>query len=234
MLVSTAQWSEPTVSTHILPLFWISVPFRPLWSTEKSFLCWAVCSHYLAISWKVKGKSLSRVRLFATPWTGAYQAPPSMGFSRQEYWSGLPLPSPGDLPNPGIKPRFSALQADTLPYKPPGKPLPIPYIVSIMYICQSQSSNSSHLPLSPIPLFSMSVSPSALQIRLSIPIFFKFHIYVLIYSICFSPDLLHSVWKTLSPSTSLQMTQFHSFLWLSNIPLHICTTSPSILLLMYI
>ena len=43
---------------------------------------------------KVKVKSLSRVRLFATPWTAAYQAPPSMGFSRQEYWSGVPLPSP--------------------------------------------------------------------------------------------------------------------------------------------
>ena len=49
-------------------------------------------------------KSLSRVRLFVTPWTVAYQAPPPMGFSRQEYWSGLPFPSPGDLPNPGIEP----------------------------------------------------------------------------------------------------------------------------------
>ena len=49
-------------------------------------------------------KSLSRVRLFATLWTVAYQAPPSMGFSRQEYWSGLPFPSPGDLPDPGIEP----------------------------------------------------------------------------------------------------------------------------------
>ena len=51
---------------------------------------------------KVNVKSLSDVRLFATPWTAAYQAPPSMGFSRQEYWSGLPFPSPGDLPNPGM------------------------------------------------------------------------------------------------------------------------------------
>ena len=49
-------------------------------------------------------------------------APPSMGFSRQEYWSGLPLLSPGDLPNPEIKPRFSALQTDALPSDPPGKP----------------------------------------------------------------------------------------------------------------
>ena len=50
-----------------------------------------------------------------TPWTLAYQVPSSMGFSRQEYWSGLPFPSPGDLPNPGIKPRSPALQADALP-----------------------------------------------------------------------------------------------------------------------
>ena len=54
------------------------------------------------------------VQLFATLWTVAYQAPLSMGFSRQEYWSGLPFPSPGDLPNAGIKPGSSALQADTL------------------------------------------------------------------------------------------------------------------------
>ena len=66
-------------------------------------------------------KSLSHVQLFATPWTVAYQAPPSMGFSRQEYWSGLPFPSPGDLPDPGIKPGSSTSQADTLPSEPPGK-----------------------------------------------------------------------------------------------------------------
>ena len=66
-------------------------------------------------------KSLSRVRLFATPWTVAYQAPPSMGFSRHVYWSGLPFPSPGDLPNLGIKPGSPAFQADTLTSEPPGK-----------------------------------------------------------------------------------------------------------------
>ena len=55
---------------------------------------------------KVKVKSLSRVRFFATPWTVAYQAPPSVGFFRQEYWRGLPFPSPGYFPNPGIEPRF--------------------------------------------------------------------------------------------------------------------------------
>ena len=67
-------------------------------------------------------KLLSRVQLFPIPWTVTYQAPPSMEFSRQEYWSGLPFPSPGDLPNPGIEPRSPALQADTLPSEPPGKP----------------------------------------------------------------------------------------------------------------
>ena len=60
-------------------------------------------------------KSLSRVQLFVTPWTVAYQAPPSMGFPRQEYWSGLPFPSPEDLLNPGIEPRSPALWADALP-----------------------------------------------------------------------------------------------------------------------
>ena len=70
---------------------------------------------------KVKVKSLSCVRLFAAPWTVAYQAPPSMGFSRQEYWSGLPFPSPGDLPNSGIEPRSPTLQANSLPAEPPGK-----------------------------------------------------------------------------------------------------------------
>ena len=68
-----------------------------------------------------KVKLLSRVRLFATPWTLAYQAPPSMGFSRQEYWSGLLFSAPGDLPDPGIKPGSPAFQTDTLLSEPPGK-----------------------------------------------------------------------------------------------------------------
>ena len=62
------------------------------------------------------------VALFGTPWTVAYEVPPSVGFSRQEYWSGLPFLSPGDLPDPGIDPRSPALQADTLTSEPPGKP----------------------------------------------------------------------------------------------------------------
>ena len=67
-------------------------------------------------------KSLSHVLLFAKLWTVAYKAPLSMGFSRQEYWSGLPFPSPGDLPDPGIEPRSPTLQADALTSEPPGKP----------------------------------------------------------------------------------------------------------------
>ena len=68
--------------------------------TGRFFIIWATRE----VAQCIVVKSLSRVRLFATPWTVAYNAPPSMRFSRQEYCSGLPFPSPGDLPNPGIKP----------------------------------------------------------------------------------------------------------------------------------
>ena len=67
---------------------------------------------------RLKVKSLSHVRLFVTPWTVAHQASLSMGLSRQEYWSGLPFPSPGGLPDRGIEPRSPALQADALPSEP--------------------------------------------------------------------------------------------------------------------
>ena len=80
---------------------------------------------------KVKVKSLSHVRLFATPWTVAHQAPPSMGSSRQEYWSGLSFPSLGDLPDPGIEPMFPvspALKADSSTSESLGKPST--YVVS--------------------------------------------------------------------------------------------------------
>ena len=82
-------------------------------------------------SWTVKKAERQRIdafelwcwrRLLRVPWTVAHQAPVSMGFSRQEYWSGLPFPSPGDLPNPGIKPRSPALQAEALSSEPLGKP----------------------------------------------------------------------------------------------------------------
>ena len=61
---------------------------------------------------------VTRVQFFMTPWTVAYQAPPSMGFSRQEYWSGLPFPSPEDLPDPAIELGSPTLQADALLSEP--------------------------------------------------------------------------------------------------------------------
>ena len=77
-------------------------------------------------------KLLSRVWLFVTPWTVAYQAPLSMEFSRQEYWSGLPFPSPGDLPDPGNEPGSPTLQADALPSEPPEKPLGVCLLVWLL------------------------------------------------------------------------------------------------------
>ena len=68
--------------------------------------------------------SCSVVSDSVTSWTVACQAPLSMEFSRQEYWSRLPFPPPGDLPDPGIEPRSLALQADSLPSEPPGEPKP--------------------------------------------------------------------------------------------------------------
>ena len=85
-------------------------------------------------SWKTKWsevKSLSCVRLFATPWTVAYCAPPSVGFSRQEYWNGLPFPSSENLPVSGIKPRSSALQADC--YHLSHQPFRI--MLSLLFLC---------------------------------------------------------------------------------------------------
>ena len=90
---------------------------------------------------------------------------------------------------------------------PPPPPRLFPPLVSI---CLFSTSVSLFLPCKPVHLYHFS----------------RFHVYALIYSICFSlSDLLHSVWQSLDSSTFLQMTQFRSFLWLSNIPLYICTTS---------
>ena len=96
---------EEGMATHSSTLAW-RIPWTEPW--------WAMV--YGVTEW------LSRVLLFATPWTVAYQAPWSMGFSRQEYWSGLPFPSLGDLPNPGIEPGSPELQTDALPSEPLGKP----------------------------------------------------------------------------------------------------------------
>ena len=89
----------------------------------------------------MKAKLLSCVRLFATAWTVAHQAPLSMEFSRQEYWSGLPFPSPGDLLDPGIEPGSPALQADALPSEPPGNPVFLIYWSYISFLFLSLSSS---------------------------------------------------------------------------------------------
>ena len=95
--------------------------------TQGSSLCllhWQVDSlplNHREAHLKNEVKSLSRVQLLATSWAVACQTPPSLGFSRQEYWSRLPFPSSGDLPDPGIKPGFPTLEADALTSEPPGK-----------------------------------------------------------------------------------------------------------------
>ena len=108
-----------TYTVHTVYVYVLSWLPRNLWFEVCRFSLVVVCSLVAAYGlcfWILVPsdwvKSLSRVRLFATPWTVAYQAPPSMGFSRQEYWSGLPFPSPGDLPNLGIKPGSPALHSD--------------------------------------------------------------------------------------------------------------------------
>ena len=86
-------------------------------------------------------KSLNPVRPFATPWTVACQPPPSMGFCRQENWSGLPFPSPGDLPDPGTEPGPPALQAVSLPSELTGKPIHV-CIYPYMSVPSSLDSSS--------------------------------------------------------------------------------------------
>ena len=101
------------MGTLCMFLSFCSVTLKLLLKKKKQSLC--------ERSLKVKVKSLSHVRLFATPWIVAHQAPLFLGFSRHDYCSGLPFPSPGDLPDPGIKPRSPVLWTDALISEPPGK-----------------------------------------------------------------------------------------------------------------
>ena len=127
-----AHWATQHWVAESFQSFSFSMPLSEnLWRGSHSFnietitmrfqhpYCFSFLSLFLLI-FKVKVKSLSCVWLFETPWTVAYQAPPSMGFPRQEYWNGLPFPSPGDLPDPEIEPGSPALEADTLTSEPPG------------------------------------------------------------------------------------------------------------------
>ena len=116
MILNGLPWRRTEIILSFLRLH----PSTAFWT----FLLTMIANPFLlSDSCTVKVKLLSRVRLFATPWTVAYQAPLSMGFSRQEYWSGLPFPSPGDLPHPGVELESPALQADSLLSEPPGNPI---------------------------------------------------------------------------------------------------------------
>ena len=103
----TTKWSNHHSRRRHWVMKWRGVKWR-----KDKFYPMSSSSHSCEV------KLLSRVRLFATPRTAA-----STGFSRKDYWSGLPCPSPGDLPNPGTEPRSPTLQADALPSGPPGKPI---------------------------------------------------------------------------------------------------------------
>ena len=94
----------------------------------------------------LKKDSIKMYPTLATLWTVARQAPLSMGFSRQEYWSGLPFPTPGDLPDPGIEPRFPALQADSLPSELCGKPKIVLGFPLKSALCPSMSFHLSSSP----------------------------------------------------------------------------------------
>ena len=104
--------------------------------------------------------SLSHIQLLLAPWTVAFQAPLSMGFPRQEYLSGLPCPSPGDLPDPGIEPKPPALQADSLPSEPPGK-LRLWVLVTVKSLfslfsgrcCTFSSSHNLRARIPPLPMW---------------------------------------------------------------------------------
>ena len=97
---------------------------------DDTLITWFLHSRYMVHNERVRVVNrplnvlscFSCVQLFAGPWTIAHHAPLSMELSKQDYWSGMPFPFPGDLPDPGIKPKSSALKADSLPSEPPGKP----------------------------------------------------------------------------------------------------------------
>ena len=97
-------------------------PFITTWVDPKHIILNEKSARERQVLYSVWFSCLGHVQLFATLWTTVCQAPPSMGFPRQEYWSGLPFPSPRDLPDSGIKPAFPALQADSVLLSHKGSP----------------------------------------------------------------------------------------------------------------
>ena len=138
----------------------------------------------------------SHVRLFVTPWAVACQAPLSMRFSRQEYWSGLPLPPPGALPDPAMEPRSSAVQVDSFPSEPPGRPvlyvavcMSLRFFVSLRY--RRLLPRCAHQAV-------LSVSISSLEIGSSVLFFLDSKNVHILFDTCFSlSDLLYSVYQAL-------------------------------------
>ena len=129
------------------------------------------------LMWKWKCSSLSRVWLFVTPWAVACQAPLSMEFSRQEYWSGLPFLSAGDLPDPGIKPERPVLQADSLSSEPPEKPVH-PLLSNKFHPCCEPGVRA--VPCSGFQCFLLQVQ--LLMVWASIQLSFSSHLLVLLFS----------------------------------------------------
>ena len=112
--------SFPAFGHHAVPSENALPSSSQQWPSMLKVMGWLFLIHLG--SWTTKGQACSHVQLFATLWTIAHQAPLFRGFSRQEYWSGLPCPSSGDLPSTGIKPVSPALQADSLPLSWPQRP----------------------------------------------------------------------------------------------------------------
>ena len=102
------QQSASVIYIHTFPPFWVSFPFRSPQGTEQNSLCYTVINQFSILYIKIKQMDRDPMDC--------------MEFSRPEHWSGQPFPSPGDLPLPGIEPRSPALQVDSLPAEPPGKP----------------------------------------------------------------------------------------------------------------
>ena len=130
-----ARWSQSTeltslshtVHSHLLSALHMVMCMLPYYSLNSSLpllpsLCPQVCALCLHLHCACVPSHFSHVQLFVSLWPVAHQAPLFLGIPRQEHWSGLPCPPPGDLPNPGIEPRPPALQADYLPAEPPRKP----------------------------------------------------------------------------------------------------------------
>ena len=153
-----------------------------------------------------------------TFWTVDQQDPLSMEFSRQEYWSGLPFPSPGDLPDPGIKPRSSIFQADSLPFEPPGK-LPHNSIYSIQLVAQSCLTLCD--PMTAICYASLSITNSRSLVELMfVELVMPFSHLILCQPLLLLPSIYPSI-KVFSNVSApcIRWPKYRSFSWC---PLNIC------------